>query len=70
MAAHTARLITEQVSILFICWRALAFAVGVSARNESVARAVLDLQKQSDVYHKAFADSQRAYYGDTASDAI
>lgn len=70
VAAHTARLITEQVSILFICWRALAFAVGVSARNESVARAVLDLQKQSDVYHKAFADSQRAYYGDTASDAI
>ncbi|KVR98551.1 DUF5677 domain-containing protein [Burkholderia vietnamiensis] len=62
VAAHTARLITQPVSILFICWRALAFAVSVPARNESVVRALLDLQERSKVYHKAFADSQRAYY--------
>jgi len=62
VAAHSARLITDPVSLLFICWRALAFAVGVPAKNENVVRALLDLQKRADVYHKAFAESQRAYY--------
>lgn len=62
VAAHTARLITEPVSLLFICWRALAFAVGVPARNETAVRALLDLQRRADVYHKVFADSQRDYY--------
>ncbi|MDZ4356323.1 MAG: DUF5677 domain-containing protein [Variovorax sp.] len=62
VAAHTARLITDPVSILFICWRALAFAVGVPACSENAVKALLDLQKRSDAYQKAFADSQRAYY--------
>jgi len=62
VVSHKARLIVEPVSILFICWRALAFAVGVPAYNENAVRALLNLQKRSDVYHKAFADSQRAYY--------
>jgi hypothetical protein len=62
VAAHAARLITEPVSLLFICWRALAFAVGVSAENEKVVRGLLALQRNADVYHKAFADSQRHYY--------
>jgi hypothetical protein len=62
VAAHTARLITDPVSILFICWRALALAVGVPARNENAVRALLDLQQRADVYHKAFANSQKAYY--------
>lgn len=62
VAAHAARLIAEPVSLLFICWRALAFAVGVTARNDKVVRGLLDLQHKADVYHKAFADSQRQYY--------
>ncbi len=62
VAAHAARLITEPVSLFFVCWRALAFAVGVSAENEKAVRGLLDLLRNADVYHKAFADSQRHYY--------
>lgn len=62
VAAHTARLITEPVSLLFICWRALAFAIGVSAVSERAVQGLLELQRKADVHHKAFAESQRPYY--------
>lgn len=60
--AHAARLMTDQVSILFLCWRALVFALGVEEKNPQLVEELLALSKAADKYHKLFADSQRHKY--------
>lgn len=62
VSAHTARLISDPVSLLFICWRAFAFANDLPAKNETVVRALLDFQERTNTYHKTFTETQRGYY--------
>ncbi|MES3021123.1 MAG: DUF5677 domain-containing protein [Pseudomonadota bacterium] len=60
--AHFARLATEPVSILFLCWRAMAYASGVDSKNIEIVKSVIALNEQAAVYHRAFAESQRDLY--------
>jgi hypothetical protein len=66
--AHFARLATEPVSILFLCWRAMAYASGVDSHNNDLVKSVMALNEEADVYHREFAESQRACYDEPTSD--
>ncbi|SFH18562.1 DUF5677 domain-containing protein [Pseudomonas sp. NFACC45] len=56
--AHFARLATEPVSILFLCWRAMVYATGVESSRKDIVQSVLALNEQADIYHREFAESQ------------
>jgi hypothetical protein len=60
--AHFARLATTQVSILFLCWRAIAFATGFDSKNPEPIRCLRILNENADVFHRAFAASQVHLY--------
>jgi len=60
--AHFASLATEQVTMLFICWRALAYATGVDSKDKSIFLALADLEKKANVHHKEFSRSQDDFY--------
>jgi hypothetical protein len=68
--AHFARLATEPVSLLFLCWRAMVYATGIDSKNEKLVQSYLDLNGMADVYHREFADSQAYRYTSPHSDAI
>lgn len=61
--AHFARLATEPVSILFLCWRAMVYASGVDSQDKEIIQSLFALDRQADVYHRAFAESQMHHYG-------
>ena len=60
--AHYARLATEQVSMLFMCWRVMAYAMGAESRNVEVVKSLRKLNERADVYHQAFAKTQEHLY--------
>lgn len=60
--AHFARLATSQVSILFLCWRAIAFATGIDSKNLTPMKGLKALEERADIYHRAFAESQAHLY--------
>lgn len=60
--AHFARLATTQVSILFLCWRAIAFATGLDSKNPEPIRCLMALNENANVFHRAFAESQAHLY--------
>lgn len=60
--AHFARLATGQVSLLFLCWRAITFATGFDSKNPEPVKRLLALNKHADVFHRAFAESQAHLY--------
>lgn len=60
--AHFARLATDQVSMLFLCWRAILFATRIDAENPALVKRLLTLNVNADVYHQAFAASQSHHY--------
>jgi hypothetical protein len=60
--AHFARLATTQVSILFLCWRAIAFATGFDSKNPEPIRCLMALNENAEVFHRAFAESQAHLY--------
>ncbi|HHX7050334.1 TPA: DUF5677 domain-containing protein [Pseudomonas aeruginosa] len=63
--AHFARLAAEPVSILFLCWRAMAYAIGVESSSRDIFESVMALNNQADIYHKEFAKSQEHLYKKT-----
>ncbi|BBL71547.1 DUF5677 domain-containing protein [Methylogaea oryzae] len=60
--AHFARLSTDPVSVLFLCWRAMVFATGVDCRNSEIVCNLLHLHEEANVFHRAFAESQAHVY--------
>lgn len=60
--AHFARLATTQVSMLFLCWRAIAFATGFDSKNPEPIKCLMALIEHADVFHHAFAESQAHLY--------
>lgn len=60
--AHYARLATTQVSLLFLCWRAILFAMGIDSKNLKPISSMLALNEKANVYHRAFAESQAHLY--------
>jgi hypothetical protein len=60
--AHFARLATTPVTMLFLCWRAVAFATDFDSRNFTISRSLMALNKKADVFHRAFSDSQAHLY--------
>ena len=56
--AHFARLATEPVSILFLCWRAMIYATGVESLRKDIVQNISALNEQADIYHREFAESQ------------
>lgn len=60
--AHFARLATTQVSILFLCWRAIAFAMGFDSKNSEPIKCLMALNENADVFHRVFAKSQAHLY--------
>ena len=61
--AHFARLATEPVSLLFLCWRAMEYASGIDSKSDNIVDSIINLNEQADVYHRAFAESQAHFYG-------
>lgn len=64
--AHYARLCTEQVSIFFMCWRALAFALRMPEQNPDLVLEVAALNEAADAYHRTFVATQVNLYGGSA----
>lgn len=60
--AHFARLATEQTLLLFLCWRAMAYAIGIESKNDDVVRSLLELIAASDHHHEEFSQSQAHRY--------
>jgi hypothetical protein len=60
--AHFARLAASQVSLLFLCWRAIAFVTDFDSKNPEPVKRLLALNEQADVFHRAFAESQAHLY--------
>lgn len=60
--AHFARLATSQVSILFLCWRAISVATGIDSQNLVPVKGLKALEEHADTYHRAFAESQAHLY--------
>lgn len=60
--AHYARLATEQVSMLFMCWRVMAYAIGADSSCVEVEKGLRRLLERADAYHKAFAKTQEHLY--------
>ncbi|AXP04825.1 hypothetical protein DZG01_18350 [Pseudomonas fluorescens] len=63
--AHFARLATEPVSILFLCWRAMVYATGIDSSRKDIVQNVLALNGQADIYHREFAESQVHRYNNS-----
>ena len=62
VAAHAARLITEQVSLLFICWRGLVYATKIESKRVDIVKALQQLNAAAEPYHEAFASTQEHLY--------
>lgn len=60
--AHFARLATTQVTMMLLCWRAIVFATGFDSKNQEPVKHLMALNKNADVFHKAFAESQAHMY--------
>jgi hypothetical protein len=67
--AHFARLATTQVSMLFLCWRAIVVATGFDSKNPELIKCLLAMQASADVFHRAFAESQAPLYKCTGTQA-
>lgn len=66
--AHYARLATTQTSILFLCWRALAYATGRNFMNPDVVKAMLRMDEKAAVFHNEFARTQDDFYKESSPD--
>ena len=62
VSAHSARLITEQVDLLFLCWRAFAQAAGLESKRPELVDALKKLHSAAHPYHQAFAKTQESFY--------
>jgi hypothetical protein len=62
VAAHAAGMITDQVSLLFICWRGLAYATKIESRRGDIVEAIEALSDAGEPYHEAFARTQEHLY--------
>jgi hypothetical protein len=60
--AHFARLATTQISLLYLCWRAIAFATGFDSKNPEPTERLVALDEHADAFHRAFAESQAHLY--------
>lgn len=60
--AHAARLVTDQVDLLFLCWRAFAHATGIESRRFDLQTALQNLHEAAEPYHEVFALSQEDFY--------
>lgn len=65
--AHFARLATTQVTLMFLCLRAISFATGFESRNKNLVKNLFKLTERGDKFHLAFADSQANMYSETKS---
>ncbi|WP_319757299.1 hypothetical protein [Pseudomonas aeruginosa] len=64
-SAHFARLATEPVSILFLCWRAMVYATGIESSSKDIVESIMALSDQASIYHREFAESQEHHYKPT-----
>jgi len=62
--AHFARLAVEQTELIFLCWRAMEYAIGSTNKGEPLARSLLALWNDAKKYHLEFARSQTHRYED------
>jgi len=60
--AHFCRLVTEQTSLLFICWKAMEHALARTSGRLDITKALLDLYEISRPFHDEFGRSQEHLY--------
>jgi len=60
--AHMARLLTDSVGLLAMCWKSIAYALDTRDLNPEVMNSIVSLLNASDIFHSNFATTQTEFY--------